>query len=203
MTSATFWTGKSVLITGGDWIDAHRSTPGSRREGAHRRRSFQRHARQYSRTSGSGKVDFLHADLREPGVTRAAMHGVDTVFHIRCRSRRARLRGSASGRPGVKLLSRQPDLPKPCALKPKKIVFASSGCVYQRFSSVRYQAGSLFDRRSHQWPQRCRQHVRLGQAHGRIYAQGLRQGTRHRCRFLPLFHGCTVRAAWKITRSSP
>jgi nucleoside-diphosphate-sugar epimerase len=29
-----------------------------------------------------GAVDFLHADLREPGVTRAAMHGVDTVFHL-------------------------------------------------------------------------------------------------------------------------
>src|SRR6266851_5602636 len=31
---------------------------------------------------GGGHVDFLHADLREPGVARAAMHGVDTLFHL-------------------------------------------------------------------------------------------------------------------------
>src|SRR5206468_10001601 len=29
-----------------------------------------------------GAVDFIQADLREPGVTRAAMNGVDTVFHL-------------------------------------------------------------------------------------------------------------------------
>jgi len=49
---------------------------------------------------GGGKVDFLHADLREPGVTRAAMHGVDTVFHLAAEPRRAGVRGFASSRAG-------------------------------------------------------------------------------------------------------
>jgi len=31
---------------------------------------------------GTGKVDFLQADLREPGVTRTAMQGIETVFHL-------------------------------------------------------------------------------------------------------------------------
>ena len=30
----------------------------------------------------AGKVTFTHADLREPGVARAAMQGIQTVFHL-------------------------------------------------------------------------------------------------------------------------
>jgi nucleoside-diphosphate-sugar epimerase len=31
---------------------------------------------------GSNRIEFVQAGLREPGVARAAMHGVDTVFHL-------------------------------------------------------------------------------------------------------------------------
>jgi hypothetical protein len=33
-------------------------------------------------TLASGKIDFIQADLPEPGVTRAAMQDVNTVFHL-------------------------------------------------------------------------------------------------------------------------
>ncbi|HXA81191.1 MAG TPA: NAD-dependent epimerase/dehydratase family protein [Opitutaceae bacterium] len=82
---------------------------------------------------GNGKVDFLHADLREPGVTRAAMHGVDTVFH---------LAADHGGRGYVDLHQAGPAsnffldgliFAEALRAKVKKIVFASSGCVYPNF----------------------------------------------------------------------
>ena len=30
----------------------------------------------------AGRVTFVEADLREPGVTRAAMKGINVVFHL-------------------------------------------------------------------------------------------------------------------------
>src|SRR5208283_671819 len=30
----------------------------------------------------AGRVTFVEADLREPGVTRAAMNGIEVVFHL-------------------------------------------------------------------------------------------------------------------------
>jgi nucleoside-diphosphate-sugar epimerase len=82
---------------------------------------------------GGGKVDFLHADLREPGVTRAAMHGIDTVFH---------LAADHGGRGYVDLHQAGPAsnffldglvFSEALRAKVKKVVFASSGCVYPNF----------------------------------------------------------------------
>jgi nucleoside-diphosphate-sugar epimerase len=82
---------------------------------------------------GTGCVEFLQADLREPGVARAAMAGVDTVFH---------LAADHGGRGYVDLHQAGPasnffldGLVFAEALKAKvqKIVFASSGCVYPNF----------------------------------------------------------------------
>ena len=77
-----------------------------------------------------GKIDYLQADLREPGVTRAAMQGVNTVFH---------LAADHGGRGYVDLHQAGPasnffldGLVFAEALKAgvEKVVFASSGCVY-------------------------------------------------------------------------
>ncbi len=73
------------------------------------------------------------ADLREPGVTRAAMHGVDTVFH---------LAADHGGRGYVDLHQAGPAsnffldglvFAEALRAKVKKVVFASSGCVYPNF----------------------------------------------------------------------
>src|SRR5204863_7441140 len=71
--------------------------------------------------------------LREPGVTRAAMNGVDTVFH---------LAADHGGRGYVDLHQAGPASNffldgiifwEAVRAKAKKIVFASSGCVYPNF----------------------------------------------------------------------
>jgi UDP-glucose 4-epimerase len=80
-----------------------------------------------------GAVEFMHADLREPGVTRLAMQGIHTVFH---------LAADHGGRGYVDLHQAGPasnffldGLVFAEAVKAgaDKVVFASSGCVYPNF----------------------------------------------------------------------
>jgi nucleoside-diphosphate-sugar epimerase len=77
-----------------------------------------------------GRVEFIQADLREPGVARGALQGIDVVFH---------LAADHGGRGYVDLHQAGPasnffldGLVFAEALKAKvrKVVFASSGCVY-------------------------------------------------------------------------
>ncbi len=81
----------------------------------------------------NGHLEFLQADLREPGITRAAMEGVDTVFH---------LAADHGGRGYVDLHQAGPAsnffldglvFAEALKAKVKKVVFASSGCVYPNF----------------------------------------------------------------------
>jgi UDP-glucose 4-epimerase len=81
----------------------------------------------------SGRVTFTKADLREPGVTRSALKGIQTVFH---------LAADHGGRGYVDLHQAGPasnlfldGLIFWEAVKAgvEKVVFASSGCVYPNF----------------------------------------------------------------------
>jgi nucleoside-diphosphate-sugar epimerase len=81
----------------------------------------------------SGKIDFVHADLREPGVTRKAMSDIQVVFH---------LAADHGGRGYVDLHQAGPATNlyldglvffEAYKAGVEKIVFASSGCVYPNF----------------------------------------------------------------------
>jgi UDP-glucose 4-epimerase len=81
----------------------------------------------------SGRVSFTEADLREPGVTRAAMKGIQTAFH---------LAADHGGRGYVDLHQAGPasnlfldGLVFWEAVKAgvEKVVYASSGCVYPNY----------------------------------------------------------------------
>jgi nucleoside-diphosphate-sugar epimerase len=80
-----------------------------------------------------GRVEFTQADLREPGVTRQAMQGIDVVFH---------LAADHGGRGYVDLHQAGPAsnffldgliFAEALKAKVKKVVFASSGCVYPNY----------------------------------------------------------------------
>jgi len=132
----TFWSGKLVLVTGGASFIGSTLTDQLLARGAKVRIADDLSSGHLSNIRdhlGNGKVDFLHADLREPGVTRAAMHGVDTVFH---------LAADHGGRGYVDLHQAGPAsnffldgliFAEALRAKVKKIVFASSGCVYPNF----------------------------------------------------------------------
>ncbi len=130
------WTNQKVLVTGGaSFIGSHLVDQLVARGAcvrvvddlsSGRLENLQRHL-------ANGKVEFLQADLREPGVARAAMQEIQTVFH---------LAADHGGRGYVDLHQAGPasnffldGLVFAEALKAKvnKVVFASSGCVYPNF----------------------------------------------------------------------
>jgi nucleoside-diphosphate-sugar epimerase len=132
----TFWTGKLVLVTGGASFIGSTLTDHLLERGAKIRivdDLTSGHLDNIKHHMAHGRIDFLHADLREPGVARWAMHGVNTVFH---------LAADHGGRGYVDLHQAGPAsnffldglvFAEALRAKAKKVVFASSGCVYPNF----------------------------------------------------------------------
>src|ERR1700693_4969506 len=137
MTKAeTMWTGKTVLVTGGSsfigsTLAAQRIERGAKVRVVDDLTSG--HLGNIAGQIAAGNIEFIRADLREPGIARGAMQGVHTVFH---------LAADHGGRGYVDLHQAGPasnffldGLIFWEAVKAKvvKVVFASSGCVYPNF----------------------------------------------------------------------
>lgn len=132
----TFWAEHRVLVTGGASFIGSHLVDRLVEQGARVRVVDDLTSGRRENLSGhlaDGKVEFLQADLREPGVARAAMQGLDTVFH---------LAADHGGRGYVDLHQAGPAsnffldglvFAEALKAKVKKVVFASSGCVYPNF----------------------------------------------------------------------
>jgi nucleoside-diphosphate-sugar epimerase len=130
------WSGRRVLVTGGTSFIGSNVVDQLVDRGAKVRIVDDLTSGRLENVQGhlsKGSVEFLHADLREPGVTRLAMQGVQTVFH---------LAADHGGRGYVDLHQAGPasnffldGLIFAEAVKAgvEKVVFASSGCVYPNF----------------------------------------------------------------------
>jgi nucleoside-diphosphate-sugar epimerase len=137
MSTDNYWSGKIALVTGGASFIGSTLTDRLIERGARKVRivddlssgslaNIRHHL-------GTEKIEFIRADLREPGVTRSVMQGVDVVFHIAA---------DHGGRGYVDLHQAGPasnfyldGLVFAEALKAKvqQVTFASSGCVYPNF----------------------------------------------------------------------
>jgi nucleoside-diphosphate-sugar epimerase len=130
------WTNKKVLVTGGTSFIGSHLVDALIERGAKvhvvddltsgRRSNIEHHLK-------SGRVTLVEADLREPGVTRTAMKGIQVVFH---------LAADHGGRGYVDLHQAGPasnlfldGLVFWEAVKAgvEKVVYASSGCVYPNY----------------------------------------------------------------------
>jgi nucleoside-diphosphate-sugar epimerase len=136
MTENGYWSGRRVMITGGSSFIGSAIADRLIASGAKVRAVDDLSSGRLENIRGhidSGKIEFVQADLREPGVTREAVQGIDTIFH---------LAADHGGRGYVDLHQAGPasnffldGLVFAEALKARvrKVVFASSGCVYPNF----------------------------------------------------------------------
>jgi nucleoside-diphosphate-sugar epimerase len=130
------WNNKRVLVTGGASFIGSHLVDRLKEKGASVRvvdDLSSGYAENIKEHIQSGSVEFIQADLREPGITRTAVEGIDVVFH---------LAADHGGRGYVDLHQAGPasnlyldGLVFWEALKAKvdKVVFASSGCVYPNY----------------------------------------------------------------------
>src|SRR5580658_3967359 len=82
---AAIWKHKKVLVTGGASFIGSHLVDALLERGAHvhvvddltsgRLSNIEDHIK-------GGRITFVQADLREPGVTRTAMNGIEVVFHL-------------------------------------------------------------------------------------------------------------------------
>jgi nucleoside-diphosphate-sugar epimerase len=80
-----------------------------------------------------GSVTFLEADLREPGVTRAAMKDIQVVFHLAADHGGRGYVDMHQAGPASNLFLDGLVFSEAVKAKVEKVVFASSGCVYPNY----------------------------------------------------------------------
>lgn len=134
MTQAeTFWSGKKVLVTGGasfigsHLVDALVSRGAKVRVvddlSSGRLENIRPHL-------ANGHLQFIHADLREPGVPRGAMRGIHTVFHLAADHGGRGYVDTHQAGPASNFFLDGVVFFEALQAGVRKVVFASSGCVY-------------------------------------------------------------------------
>lgn len=130
------WEHKRVLVTGGaSFIGSHLTdalvTRGARVRivddlSSGKLENIQRHL-------AEGQVEFVHADLREPGATRTAMEGIQVVFHLAADHGGRGYVDTHQAGPASNLMLDGLVFCEAHRASVEEIVFASSGCVYPNF----------------------------------------------------------------------
>ncbi len=132
----SFWKGKTALVTGGASFIGSHLVDALLDRGASVRvvddlssgstGHIQHHLEQKS-------IEFIHSDLREPGVTRAAVKGVHVVFHLAADHGGRGYVDTYQAGPASNLYLDGLVFWEALKAGAEKIVFASSGCVYPNF----------------------------------------------------------------------
>jgi nucleoside-diphosphate-sugar epimerase len=132
----TLWQGRKVLVTGGASFIGSHLTDALVERGAKVRivddlssgklENIREHL-------ARGMVEFTQADLREPGVTRAAMKDVQTVFHLAADHGGRGYVDLHQAGPATDFFSSGLVFWEARRAGVEKVVFASSGCVYPNY----------------------------------------------------------------------
>ena len=131
-----FWDGRSVLVTGGASFIGSHLVDALVERGARvhivddlssgKLKNIQDHI-------DGGRVEFIHADLREPGVTRQAMQGMNVMFHMAADHGGRGYVDLHQAGPASNLFLDGLVFWEAHKAGVEKVVFASSGCVYPNF----------------------------------------------------------------------
>jgi nucleoside-diphosphate-sugar epimerase len=136
MEVGVMWKGKRVLVTGGaSFIGSHLV------DALVERGAWVRIVDDLSSGTldnirhhlGGGSVEFIQADLREPGVARAALQGIDVVFHLAADHGGRGYVDTHQAGPASNLLLDGLVFWEALKAGVEKVVFASSGCVYPNY----------------------------------------------------------------------
>jgi len=129
----SFWFDRKVLVTGGASFIGSNLVDALLHQGAHvrvvddltsgRLENIRQHI-------DAGRVEFLQADLREPGVARTATHGINTVFHLAADHGGRGYVDLHQAGPASNLFLDGVVFREAVKAGVEKVVFASSGCVY-------------------------------------------------------------------------
>jgi len=132
----SFWQGRRVLVTGGaSFIGSHLTDALVKREAKVRivddlssgkLENIQEHL-------ANGTVEFIHADLREPGIARMAMQGIEYVFHLAADHGGRGYVDLHQAGPASNLFLDGMIFWEARRAGVEKVTFASSGCVYPNF----------------------------------------------------------------------
>ena len=132
----SFWQDRKVLITGGASFIGSHLTDALVERGAKVRivddltsgklENIQRHL-------ANSTVEFIHADLREPGIARVAMQGIEYVFHLAADHGGRGYVDLHQAGPATNLFLGGLVFWEARRAGVGKVVFASSGCVYPNF----------------------------------------------------------------------
>lgn len=133
---AIIWDRKKVLVTGGASFIGSHLVDALVERGARvhvvddltsgRLSNIEQHLK-------GGRVTFLQADLREPGVTRTAMKGIDIVFHIAADHGGRGYVDLHQAGPASNLFLDGVVFWEALKAGVEKVVYASSGCVYPNY----------------------------------------------------------------------
>lgn len=132
----TFWANKRVLVTGGASFIGSHLVDALVIRGAEVRivddlssgtlENIESHL-------APGSIDFTRNDLREPGVARAAVQGVDLVFHLACDHGGRGYVDSHQAGPATNLCMDGVVFWEAMKAGVEKVMFASSACVYPNY----------------------------------------------------------------------
>jgi nucleoside-diphosphate-sugar epimerase len=139
---AVIWNRKKVLVTGGASFIGSHLVDALIERGARvhvvddltsgRLENIQEHLK-------NGRLTFMEADLREPGVTRAAMNGIEVVFHLAADHGGRGYVDLHQAGPASNLFLDGVVFWEAVKAGVEKVVYASSGCVYPNFMQTDLQ----------------------------------------------------------------
>lgn len=133
MNANSFWLNKNVLVTGGASFIGSHLVDALAEKGARVRVVDDLSSGDIENTrhlDPSASVEFIQADLREPGIARNATHGMQFVFHLAADHGGRGYVDTHQAGPASNLLLDGIVFREALKAGVEKVIFASSGCVY-------------------------------------------------------------------------